>query len=261
MEISVVIPLYNNAFSIERCLYSVLNQTYKTEYQIIVVNDGSTDHSESIVRKFMKENNANIELINKKNGGAASARNVGLKMAKGIWIALLDSDDEWLPDKIEKQMRVLKMHPDIDFLGCNVTSWRASILGRRKKTLSKIKLWEQFISWYPSTPTVMFKREVLSDVGYYDEEMTHGEDGQFLLRMLMKRECWFMPDALVDIGGGKPTFGSSGLSANLHAMQHGQMRILKYAYKYQQINSLQLALFTMYAILKHWRRVVITKLR
>lgn len=261
MEISVVIPLYNGATSIERCLYSVLRQSYKTQYQIIVVNDGSTDDSEEIVHRFIEQNNVNIQLINKENGGASSARNVGLKAATGTWIALLDSDDEWLPTKIEAQMSILNSHPEIDFLGCNVTSWNAKILGKKKDKLCRIKLWEQFISWYPSTPTVIFKREILKDVGYYDENLSHGEDGQFLLRILLKRECWFMPDRLVEIGGGKPVFGHSGLSGNLQAMLKGQKAILAYAYQCRAINLLQFIVFKGYAILKHWRRVVITKVR
>lgn len=261
MKISVVIPLYNGAMSIERCLYSVLRQTYKAEYQIIVVNDGSTDCSEEVVRRFIEQNDANIELINKENGGVSSARNVGLKAATGTWIALLDSDDEWLPTKTEVQMSVLHNHPEIDFLGCNVTSWNAKIFGKKKNKLSRIKLWEQFISWYPSTPTVIFKRDVLKDVGYYDEGLSHGEDGQFLLRFLMQRECWFMPDKLVEIGGGKPVFGHSGLSGNLQAMLEGQMAILMYAYQCRAINILQYIIFKGYAIIKHWRRVIITKMR
>lgn len=262
MDISVIIPVYNSSHSIERCLKSVLNQTSKSSLQIIVINDGSTDDTVDIVRRFIeREDVDNIEIIDKPNGGAASARNVGLMAAKGDWIALLDSDDEWLPEKIERQLTVLNDHPDIDFLGCNVTSWSAGIFGVKKTKLTKIKRWEQFIVWYPATPTVIFKREIISDVGLYDENMTHGEDGQFLLRMLMNKNCWFMPDRLVEIGGGKPTFGHSGLSANLKAMKNGQIIILKYAYRAKAINCVQYIMFFGYLMIKHFRRVLITKLR
>lgn len=262
MDISVIVPVYNSAKSIERCLKSVLNQTSKATLQIIVVNDGSKDNTVDIVRQFIKiEGVDNIEIIDKTNGGVSSARNVGMMAAKGRWIALLDSDDEWLPEKIERQLAVLHAHPDIDFLGCNVTSWTAGILGIKKTKLTKIKLWEQFISWYPSTPTVIFKREVISDVGIYDENMTHAEDGQFLLRILMKKNCWFMPDKLVEIGGGKPPFGHSGLSADLKAMKNGQILILKFAYNAKKINFVQYIVFWGYLVFKHIRRVLITKLR
>lgn len=262
MNISVIIPVYNSSQSIERCLKSVLNQTSKASMQIIVINDGSKDNTVDIVKQFIeREGVDNIEIIDKPNGGAASARNVGLMAAKGNWIALLDSDDEWLPEKIERQLTVLNGHPDIDFLGCNVTSWTVAILGVTKSKLTKIKLWEQFISWYPSTPTVIFKRKIISDVGLYDEKMTHGEDGQFLLRILMKKNCWFMPDRLVEIGGGKPAFGHSGLSANLKAMKNGQILILKYAYRKKAINLMQYIIFFGYLMIKHYRRLIITKLR
>lgn len=70
-----------------------------------------------------------------------------------------------------------------------------------------------------------------------------------------------MPDQLVVIGGGKPAFGHSGLSANLRAMYKGQQRILQFTYQNKAINSIQYFLFSVYAMVKHWRRVVITKLR
>lgn len=262
IDISVIIPVYNSHASIERCLESVLNQTYKTTFQIIVINDGSTDDSVDIVYKFIAKKKVDcIEIINKPNGGVASARNLGIMAAKGKWIALLDSDDEWLSEKIERQMSVLNADSAIDFLGCNVTTWSAGFLWYKIHKLSKIKLWRQFISWYPATPTVIFKREIIQDVGLYDESFSHGEDGQFLIRILMKKNCWFIPDKLVYIGGGKPTFGHSGLSANLYAMHKGNVEIIKYAYKEKAINFMQFIVFWMYSILKHWRRIVITKLR
>ena len=262
MKISVIIPIYNSENSLKRCFDSVRNQTFPAHYELLAVNDGSTDHSLEIIEQYIFEHpDLDIKLIDQPNQGVSAARNAGLQAATGEYIALLDSDDEWLPEKTAKQIAVLEANPNIDFLGCNVTSWQASILGVRKKALSRIKLWQQFISWYPSTPTVIFKRECLEDVGLYDHSMSHGEDGHFLIRMLMKKECWFMPDQLVAIGGGKPAFGYSGLSSNLSAMYKGQREILRFAYRSHAVNTVHYIFFRLYAAVKHWRRVLITKLR
>ena len=117
--ISVIIPMYNSAGTIQQVLESVLKQTrLDLIREIIVVDDGSTDTSAEIVKK-MALTNHKIKLIQKKNGGASSARNTGMKIATGQYIAFLDSDDLWMENKIERQMEVLEKNPEIVFLGCN----------------------------------------------------------------------------------------------------------------------------------------------
>ena len=94
--------MYNAENVICNALDSVKNQTFPLEkFEIIVVNDGSTDNSFEVVKSYIEKNpDLNIQLINQKNGGVSKARNAALKLAKGDYIALLDSDDEWLPTKI-----------------------------------------------------------------------------------------------------------------------------------------------------------------
>ena len=118
MVISVIIPVYNAEESIEKCLDSIKNQTWKGEFEIIVINDGSADRSGEILENYRKKNpEMPIQLINQENGGVSKARNTGLKIAKGDYIALLDSDDEWLPEKTEKQMKYLvNQNFGVDFL-------------------------------------------------------------------------------------------------------------------------------------------------
>lgn len=108
MVISVIIPVYNAEESIEKCLDSIKKQTWTGEFEIIVINDGSTDRSGEILENYRQKNpEMPIQLIHQENGGVSKARNAGLKIAKGDYIALLDSDDEWLPEKTEKQMKYL----------------------------------------------------------------------------------------------------------------------------------------------------------
>ena len=119
MKISVVIPMYNASKSIIKALDSIKFQTYKADYQVLIINDGSKDDSEAIVNQYILDNpRMNITLISQENSGVSKARNAGLKLAKGDYIAFLDSDDAWFDDKIQKQIKLMINEPKIDFLGC-----------------------------------------------------------------------------------------------------------------------------------------------
>ncbi len=115
--ISVIIPLYNAENTILAALDSVKNQEGNFDFEILVINDGSTDKSAEKVQQFIDENpQLNIQLIHQENKGVSSARNAGLRLAKGEWIAFLDSDDVWLSHKTKVMMKVLTKNSEIDFL-------------------------------------------------------------------------------------------------------------------------------------------------
>ncbi len=104
-KVSVILPTYNRAHLIKRAIQSVLDQTYQN-FEIIVVDDGSTDNTEEQVRSF---NNPKIRYIRyNENKGAAFARNAGIKASRGDYIAFQDSDDEWFPHKLQRQMEAFK---------------------------------------------------------------------------------------------------------------------------------------------------------
>lgn len=109
---SVVIPLYNKVLSIQETLESVLNQTFQ-DFEVLVVNDGSTDGSAEIVQKF---EDSRIKLINKENGGVSSARNKGILEAKFDWIAFLDADDLWETQKLEYYALAINNDPSISWI-------------------------------------------------------------------------------------------------------------------------------------------------
>ena len=106
--VSVVIPAFNSSDYIKRAINSVLNQTYK-KIEIIVVDDGSTDNTEEILSNYIKKKE--IIYLKKKNGGPASARNLGIEKSRGNYIAFLDSDDIWEKTKIKKQLEVIYKKP------------------------------------------------------------------------------------------------------------------------------------------------------
>ncbi len=103
MLVSVIIPTYNRARTIERAVNSVLAQTWK-EVEVIVVDDGSTDQTSEVLKVYGDK----IRVIHQQNGGASAARNTGIKAATGEIISFLDSDDEWLPSKTERQVKLLQ---------------------------------------------------------------------------------------------------------------------------------------------------------
>lgn len=118
-SVSVIISTYNRAGRLDQALKSVLAQTYR-DFEIIVVDDGSTDHTRDTVGKYAGQ----VRYIYQENAGHASAKNAGVAAARGEYIAFLDDDDVWLPRKLELQVTVLKDHPDVDVIyGAGYKVW------------------------------------------------------------------------------------------------------------------------------------------
>src|SRR5712692_4293853 len=112
--VSVVIPVYNGERYLAEAISSVLDQTYKN-FELIVVDDGSTDQSAAVVRSFTDDR---IRYLYQSNGGASKARNLGVAASRGTVIAFLDSDDVWLPHKLERQIDCLASHKDVGAVYC-----------------------------------------------------------------------------------------------------------------------------------------------
>ena len=146
MRISVVIPAYNAARTVGRAIDSVLAQTRAAD-EIIVVDDGSTDGTAEVVGGYGEK----VQLIVQDNAGVSVARNRGIEAATGEWIAFLDSDDEWLPEKLEYQADHLARHPDLVWTYTNL-SWRKQ---------DKVKLHPAHSATFP--PDLLVEPEVLND--------------------------------------------------------------------------------------------------
>lgn len=261
--ISVIIPMYNSESTIKRALNSVKEQTAISSIsEIIVVNDGSNDNSLEELYNYCEMNkDMPIKVINKENGGVSSARNAGLKVARGKYIALLDSDDEWLPKKIESQLKILMENGDIDFLGCNRNNENLKILFKKINKLHKANINELIIKMFPQTSTAIFKRSIIEKIGFYDEEQRYAEDGNYWFKICADYNFYIDPQSLVITGDGKPSFGFSGLSQNLVGMHKGNIKNLKELLGKNKINYITYILARIYYFIKHIRRVIITKLR
>jgi glycosyltransferase involved in cell wall biosynthesis len=184
--VSVVIPAYNAEKYIRESIDSVLTQTFKN-YEIIVVDDGSTDSTGIIIQQSYPS----VRYIFQKNGGPAKARNVGIKEARGEYIAFLDADDVWMPTKLEKQIHYFNQHPEISFVFTENSMFDEKgiirhTLGKRERLLKKDVVRNIFMSSYLATPTVMVQKKVFEEVGYFEENLIAAEDDNMWMRIAMK---------------------------------------------------------------------------
>lgn len=258
--ISVIIPMYNSAGTIIKALDSVKAQTFKCYYDVIVVNDGSMDNSQELVENYkFDDDRLNLTLINQKNGGVSKARNAGLKNAKGDLIAFLDSDDQWFPDKLEKQTKLLELNPQIDLLGCAFDGLYFSNIP--DGSLLKIDVNKLIFKNYFQPSTVIMRRKVFEEIGYFDENQKYAEDINYFICVASKFNCYFCNLIVINYGDGKAGFGDSGLSANLKEMHRGVNKNLKFAYENQLIILKQYILARMWESIKYVRRIVIVRMK
>ncbi len=217
--ISVVIPAYNAQDSISNAIQSILDQT-RVVHEIIVVNDGSTDSTEEVVKQYQTDNGVDIKLINQANAGPSVARNHGVQLAIGKWIAFLDADDIWEKDKIEKQMILLESHPEYALSGTLVEFSKVN----KTRPFEKIRFSELLVKNRVFTSTVVIDREVLLRVGGFREDMKYSEDYNLWLKVTKKNLVMVLNDRLVQYGGGKGVLSEIGLSSNMWEMQKGELK-------------------------------------
>jgi glycosyltransferase involved in cell wall biosynthesis len=198
-KVSVVIPTYNRADTILKAIDSVLKQTFH-DFEIIIIDDGSTDKTYEIVKQI---NDKRIRYIrHEKNKGASSARNTGIKIAKGQYIAFQDSDDEWLPDKLEKQIVILDSSPnEVGIIYCGF--WRTSSIGKIYFPPGKITKIEGDLNKdllkgnYIGMPTVVIKKDCFIKCGNFDEELPSLEDWELFIRLAKYYEFRCINEPLV----------------------------------------------------------------
>ena len=250
--VSVIIPLYNAEKSIEKTLDSIKNQTWKGEFEIFVVNDGSTDESAEVVENYIKQSSLNIQLLNQENLGVSAARNSALRRATGEYIALLDADDEWLPEKTERQMEILEDHnSDLDFLGClrknQKILWPFRV---EKNNLAEVTFRKLMLRNEIQPSTVIFKTEILKKTGFFGENFRFAEDLNFWLRVSENCKMAILNEELIFAGDGKRSFGVSGLSANLVEMEKGFQRNLTEIWAKKKIGFAQFAAYFVFYKMK-----------
>ncbi len=205
--VSVVIPTYGRSHLLERAIDSVLDQTYDN-IEIIVVddNDSNSVHrvdTEKVLQKYLN-NNQIIYLKHEKNSGGSVARNTGIKASSGEYVALLDDDDEWFPEKLEKQISYFKnLDENVGVIYCSYIleefEGDRECIRTEKGDLTKSLLMLQFDPGASST--LVFRKNVLQDINYFDESFARHQDLEILIRLCRNYIIDVYPDVLLKING------------------------------------------------------------
>lgn len=252
--------MFNAEKTIFRTLDSVRNQDYDlNQFEVIIINDGSTDSSIKMAENYRDIHpDLNIKIISQENEGVSKARNTGLKIATGEYVAFLDSDDEWLPQKTKTQMKFLEDEKlNVDF----ITSLRngEKIWFPYKKeafNLARITLRKLLLRVEGQTSTAIFKRKVLENTGFFDENQRYSEDANYWMKVSKNNSMYILGEELVFTGGGKRSFGVSGLSANLSEMEKGIQKNLREMYLSERIHYFEYILFFIFSKLKYIVRIL-----
>jgi glycosyltransferase involved in cell wall biosynthesis len=182
--VSVIIPVYNAQQFIREALDSIFRQTYKN-IEVIVVNDGSSDQTENIITGQYKDR---VRYFSQANSGPSKARNAGLKNAKGEYVAFLDVDDVWHPNKIEEQVNSFLRNSNFemiytDYQVIDIDEPVQFLLEPGEIELQPCTFRQILFGKLVATPTVMIKKDVLLNIGGYNEALLTGEDIELYLKV------------------------------------------------------------------------------
>ncbi len=199
-KVSVVIPTYNRRGTLGRALDSVLEQTHPV-HEVIVVDDGSTDGTAA----WLREQYPQVHVIEQSNHGVSAARNHGIRVSSGQWLAFLDSDDAWLPKKLELQLKALDADPQMRL--CHTEEiWIRN--GRRVNQMKKHQksggwIFERCLELCCISPSsALLKREVFEELGDFDESLPACEDYDLWLRICAREPVLYLETPLINKYGG-----------------------------------------------------------
>ncbi len=220
-RISVIIPSHNRAHTLPRALDSVLAQTRSAE-EIIVIDDGSDDDTPDLLAQHYPQ----VRVIQQTNQGVSAARNRGIEQATGNWIALLDSDDEWHPNKLQCQLEALAAAPAHRLIHSDEIWLRNGEQIKQMQKHGKQGGWI-FQHCLPmcviSPSTTMIHRSVFDDIGYFDEDLPACEDYDLWLRLTAREPVLYIDQALITKYGGH----ADQLSARFWGMDRFRIRALE----------------------------------
>lgn len=255
LSVSVIIPVFNGALTIERAIRSVLDQS-RSALEIIVIDDHSSDTSIDIVQQLAAKSPVPIRLVtNDSNLGPGLARNEGWDLAIGDLVAFLDADDFWHPAKLAAQATEMEAHPDL------VMTCHERTVGNHSGWTSEAATatqWRYFsfqdflIRNRCATPSVVLRRTITER---FSSELRLAED-YYLWLLITARygPTRFNPLALVHCTN--PAYGGSGLSGNLRAMHSSELRALQLLHQQRHLGRLKLVMFGLWSTVKFLVRLV-----
>ncbi len=197
--VSVVIPTYNRAELIARAAHSVLLQAY-SDLEVIIVDDASTDDTQDQIRSLQQVDHRIQYIQHETNRGAQAARNTGVQAAKGEYVAFLDSDNEWLPGKLQRQMVLFSSHhnsPGAVYCGY----WKVSADGNALNDYApryRGQVYKQALGkWLTDTSTLVVRKDILEKIHGLDEHVRAYQEWDLCIRLARECEFDFVPECLV----------------------------------------------------------------
>jgi glycosyltransferase involved in cell wall biosynthesis len=200
MKISVIIPSFNRSKTIRRAINSILEQTYYP-HEIIIIDDGSTDGTQSLIR----DEYPSVKYYYQLNKGVSNARNKGILKSTGDWIAFLDSDDEWFPNKLEEQKKSLEQNSTTFISHTNEIWIRNGVRVNQMKKHQKYggSIFDKCLEFCRISPSsVLIHKRVFDDVGNFDEDLMVCEDYDLWIRITSKYLVEFLDIPLIKKYGG-----------------------------------------------------------
>jgi glycosyltransferase involved in cell wall biosynthesis len=201
LKVSVVIPVYNRPDLLRRAVLSVSRQSF-TPFEILVVDDGSTP----TVGSLKDFNSIDVRILrNEQSLGVSAARNLGIREAIGDWIALLDSDDEWMEEKLEKQIHHIQQHEGLHAVHTGEKWIRNGneVIPPAYLNKSPDNLWERSLQHCLICPSsVLLHKSIFQSIGFFNENLPVCEDYEFWLRLLLHKEISLVEEKLVIKHGG-----------------------------------------------------------
>ena len=201
-KVSVVIPTYNRAYILKRAIDSVLNQT-ETNLELIVVDDGSTDNTKEVVESY---SDVRVRYIHGgENSGPGRARNIGAQKAQGDFVAFHDSDDEWMPEKLEKQLVVYEANPEAGMIYCSFIKYfpDKEVYFPPKDMPVEMKHGDVFgtLLFRPliGTPMMFIPKSVWDEMGGFNENLRCFEDWELGMRIAKKYSILLIDEPLVKV--------------------------------------------------------------
>jgi glycosyltransferase involved in cell wall biosynthesis len=190
--ISCIVPVYNGERFLAEALDSILAQTYRP-LEILLSDDGSTDGTPEVAARYAKQ----IRYLKHANAGPGAARNRGLELAQGEFVALLDADDLWHPEKLERQMARFEKRPDLDVCVTHFQNFWTSETAEEEQQEPDHPLLKPWPGY--AVPTMLARQYVFTEkVGLYDEQVRHGENTEWFLRAAERNvRIDLLPDVLV----------------------------------------------------------------
>ncbi len=194
--VSINIPIYNGELFLKKTLLSALAQSY-TNYEIILIIDGTKDHSEAIIQELQATFPEKIRYKWQENQGLAKTRNELINMSRGEYIALLDQDDLWLPHKLEKQMQLFEKDPAVGlvFSDCAYIDGQEKVTGTYPHKLHRGNVFnELFENYFIACPSMIFKKDVIKRAGLFDTRYRYAEEAAFALKVALFYKLDYVPE-------------------------------------------------------------------